>query len=301
VPAFQRERVSCMHRRLTLLTALLVFLGLAAGAFAAPAGKVPRLVFPVIGDAQLTNSFGDARGSRSHEGEDIMTSRRSTAVAVEAGTVKWWTTSARAGCMLYLYGESGTTYLYIHLNNDLTKENDNRGKCVEGVAYWPGVASGDRVEAGEPIAYNGDSGDANAAGPHLHFEVHPNGGAAVAPYPLLLKADRLLFSAPLGSKFSLALTGTVTATGGTSISVAADKMTFWPGSLKLGKPAKPLVVTVPPSALLERRTQIVGGANDVSSIAKGTRVTVYTETADVTAEARRGTSGALVAARVQLG
>jgi hypothetical protein len=299
VPAFQRERFP-MRRRLTLLITVLAVLGAAAGAFAAPAGKVPRLVFPVIGDAQLTNSFGDARGSRSHEGEDIMTSRRSTAVAVEAGTVKWWTTSARAGCMLYLYGESGTTYLYIHLNNDLTKENDNRGSCVEGVAYWPGVESGDRVEAGEPIAYNGDSGDANAAGPHLHFEVHPNGGAAVAPYPYLVKADRLLFSAALGSKFSLGITGTVTATGGTSISVAADKLTFWPGSMKLGKVAKPLVVTIPPSALLERRTQIVGGAGDVDAIAKGTRVTVFTETAAVTADARRGAPGALVASRVQL-
>ena len=34
--------------------------------------------------------------------------------------------------MLYLYGRSGTTYLYIHLNNDLTARNDNKGGCVEG-------------------------------------------------------------------------------------------------------------------------------------------------------------------------
>ena len=34
--------------------------------------------------------------------------------------------------MLYLYGDSGTTYLYIHLNNDLTMKNDNRGSCVAG-------------------------------------------------------------------------------------------------------------------------------------------------------------------------
>ena len=35
--------------------------------------------------------------------------------------------------MLYLYGKSGTTYQYIHLNNDLGKGNDNRGKCVAGI------------------------------------------------------------------------------------------------------------------------------------------------------------------------
>ena len=40
--------------------------------------------------------------------------------------------------MLYLYGDSGTTYLYIHLNNDVTAGNDNRGKCVAGGSYWPG-------------------------------------------------------------------------------------------------------------------------------------------------------------------
>ena len=61
-----------------------------------------------------------------------MAPRRALAVAAEAGTVKFWTTSARAGCMLYLYGASGTTYLYIHLNNDLTRRNDNKGRLRPG-------------------------------------------------------------------------------------------------------------------------------------------------------------------------
>ena len=47
--------------------------------------------------------------------------------------VKYHITSSRAGCMLYLYGDSGTTYLYIHLNNDLGKTNDNRGRCAPGL------------------------------------------------------------------------------------------------------------------------------------------------------------------------
>ncbi|MBA3347874.1 MAG: peptidoglycan DD-metalloendopeptidase family protein, partial [Actinobacteria bacterium] len=82
--------------------------------------KVPRLVFPVLGAATFTSDFGDARGQGGHEGNDIMAPRKALVLAAEAGTVKFWTTSARAGCMLYLYGKSGTTYLYIHLNNDLT-------------------------------------------------------------------------------------------------------------------------------------------------------------------------------------
>ena len=31
--------------------------------------------------------------------------------------------------MLYLYGKSGTTYLYIHLNNDLTERSEDSGGC----------------------------------------------------------------------------------------------------------------------------------------------------------------------------
>lgn len=275
-------------------------LGLTAGAFAAPLAKAPRLVFPLIGESRLTDSFGDARGQGSHEGEDIMAPRKATVVAAESGTVKFHTTSARAGCMLYLYGASGTTYMYIHLNNDLGKENDNRGSCVPGVAYWPGLESGDEVEAGQPIGYNGDSGDANSAGPHLHFEIHPGGGGPVNPYPRLVKAQRLLFAAPLGSRFSLGLNGTVTEVGGTTISLAVEQLRFWPGGLRLGKVERPLVISMSPVAFIQRRTAILGGANELDKLRKGQQVVVFTEAADVTAEARRGDPGALVAGRIVL-
>jgi len=34
------------------------------------------------------------------------------------------------------------------------------------------------------VAYSGDTG--NSTGPHMHFEVHPHGGAAIDPLPWLL-------------------------------------------------------------------------------------------------------------------
>ena len=158
-------------------------------------GVASPIIFPVVGAARYTDDYGDPRGQGRHAGNDILTTWRSPAVAAEDGTIKFWTTSARAGCMLYLYGASGTTYLYIHLNNDLTAKRDNKGKCVPGTAYATGLKNGARVKAGQLIAYNGDSGDAEGIY-HLHFEVHPKDGADVDPFPYLNAATRLLFALP---------------------------------------------------------------------------------------------------------
>ena len=134
-----RDRLSTLRGVLVILAAAL----LAGPAVAAPQGGVPDpFIFPVVGPYRYTNDFGDARAQGRHEGNDILAPKRSPVVAVEDGKIKFWTTSARAGCMLYLYGASGTTYLYIHLNNDVTMANDNRGKCVAGGSYWPGLKNG---------------------------------------------------------------------------------------------------------------------------------------------------------------
>src|SRR5437870_8217580 len=148
---------------------LLATIGLAVGATVAfAANTVPaHIIFPVVGRVQYVDDFGAPRPGGPHQGNDIIAAKKSSAVAAEAGKVKYWTMSRSAGCMLYLYGESGTNYYYIHLNNDLTARNDNRGKCVKGVAY--AVGNGAKVAAGQQIGYVGDSGDADGANSHLHF------------------------------------------------------------------------------------------------------------------------------------
>jgi hypothetical protein len=288
--------------RTTARGALLILLALlltASAAAASSSAKVPTLVFPVLGEAAYTDDFGDARGQGAHEGNDIMAPRRALALAAEAGTVKFHTTSSRAGCMLYLNGESGTEYLYIHLNNDLTSGNDNQGKCVPGVAYAKGLKSGASVVAGEPIAYVGDSGDANGIHPHLHFEVHPNGGGAVSPFPYLRKAKRLLFAARPGTTFTLALTGTVVTSAGEDLRLSLEQVRSWPGGRKIKQNGQQVAVSVPETASLEGIDSPAGLAfSALDLLTKGLPVTVWTEPAKVTLSAQAGTKGALAASRV---
>ena len=275
----------------------------AAAASALAASKVPRLVFPVVGAVTYYNDFGEPRGGNVHEGNDLVAAKRSLAVAAETGTVKFWTTSAQAGCMLYLYGVSGTTYLYIHLNNDVTDGNDNRGRCVAGVAYAPGLKSGDRVEAGQPIGFVGDSGDANGIHAHLHFEVHPADGAAVSPYPYLKRALKLLFFEPEGAVFTLVLDGTVARTEDGLLTLKVDRLREWPSHQHQTKLNRTLTVTVGADALIEAAAP-AGEALQLpltlSAARAGEKVSVWTTPAPSSAAARAGASGALTASRVVL-
>ena len=248
----------------------LLVLGLTAGtAFARVDAKpVPRLIFPVVGKAVYTDDFGAPRGNGAHQGNDIMTTWRSPAVAAESGKIKFHTTSARAGCMLYLHGASGTTYMYIHLNNDLTAKNDNRGKCVAGSAYWKGLKDGARVEAGQPIAYNGNSGDADAAGYHLHFEVHPGGGAAVSPFTYLRKAKKLLFAVQPGADFTAALRGKVVQADADaqSLTLLVDRVQSWPGGLRVTEVRRSVEITVPPSVVISDPLGVLIAAAKLSAL-----------------------------------
>ena len=286
-------------RPTTTLLALLALLLGAGAASASPSAKVPTLVFPVLGEARWQDDFGDARGQGGHQGNDIMAPRKALALAAEAGTVKFHTTSSRAGCMLYLDGASGTQYLYVHLNNDLTDGNDNGGSCVQGVAYAKGLKNGARVAAGQPIGYVGDSGDADGGSSHLHFEVHPNGGGATNPFQHLKTARRLLFSAQPGTMFTLALTGKVTNAAGQDLQLSVEQVRQWPGGRKVKLSGQKVGVSVPETASLEGIDSPMGLAFPaLDLLTKGLPVTVWTEPATVTLAAQAGAKGALAASRV---
>ena len=296
------------HRTTARGVSLLILAALACAAVVGSLDAAPKpglvdgkaIVFPLIGDYAYGMNFGDSRANGSHAGIDIeRVPWRTPVVAAEAGKIKWWTTSARAGCMLYLYGKSGTTYLYIHLNNDLTEKSEDRGGCKLGVAY--AVADGAKVTAGEQIAYLGDSGDAEG-NHHLHFEVHPGDGAAVNPYPYLNAAERLLFPARLGTTFSLGLRGTPVAAGASSLELLVTSVRWWPGGKwtpLVGE--RDLTLSVAPDAAVDTSLAEALASPDRRLLQSRTAsqvVTAYTAKAEVTAATLRGAPGELVAARV---
>jgi murein DD-endopeptidase MepM/ murein hydrolase activator NlpD len=65
-------------------------------------------LFPVAGATTYQDDFGQPRAGGPHQGNDLMAAKKTPVIAVEGGRVEFWTTSASAGCMLYLYGDSGT-------------------------------------------------------------------------------------------------------------------------------------------------------------------------------------------------
>ena len=293
---------------------VLALFGFAAGtasAFTPPPEPKPRppspapkpqptkqLIFPVLGTAEFSDDFGAPRSQGSHEGNDILAPRRALALAAEAGKVRFEAGSTRGGCMLYLDGRSGTTYVYIHLNNDLTAGNDNRGGCKMGVAFPRGLKSGARVAAGQPVGFVGDSGDANGIQPHLHFEVRLRGSRAVNPYPRLLAARRLLFYAPPGSTYTLNLSAKVVSATPTSLRVRVHTLRLSPTGLVLRRLSRLVTLTVPDYATIERGT--TGQAATLASAKRGDNVAIWTEAAAVTQAAQFGKAGWISAERILL-
>jgi hypothetical protein len=282
----------------TLVLAL-ALLTLAGGASAATPQKI---VFPVLGTVAYSDDFGEQRPGGAHQGIDILAAKRSLALAAEAGKVEFWKSSASAGCMLYLHGASGTDYYYIHLNNDLTAKNDNRGKCVAGTAYAKALKNGAKVVAGQPVGFVGDSGDADGMHAHLHFELHPGRGKAVDPYPWLQRATHLLFSAPRGMPFTLELRGTIVSVTEDSVQLRLAAVSAWPMRQRQSQLTRRLLVSVPAGATVQRvpRPGAPGTPTTLATAKPKQPVQIWTAAAPTTLKAQRGDDLALSASLVSL-
>lgn len=141
-----------------------------------PAG----LAIPVAGikpDA-LADTYTQARsGGRVHNAIDIMAPHGTPVVAAAAGRVeKLFFSQGGGGITVYVRSpDDKWIYYYAHLD-----------------AYAPGLKEGQAVRRGDPLGTVGSTGNANPAGPHLHFAVHSmaegedwHEGSPINPYPLL--------------------------------------------------------------------------------------------------------------------
>ena len=128
-------------------------------------------VFPMQGRCGFTDTWGQARSEgRSHEGTDVIGARGLALYATNDGVISRMSTGGRlGGNAIYVKIPNGTYFYYAHLDS-----------------FAPGMAAGVPVKAGQVIGYVGSTGTTT---PHLHFEVHPFGGAAVNPYAILKAVD----------------------------------------------------------------------------------------------------------------
>ena len=166
--------------------------------------------FPVQGPNHYYDDFGAPRyagGYHTHTGNDIMCARGTPLVAVVSGVV---TRANRVdqglgGRTIWLRGDDGNSYYYAHLS-----------------MIQPGIDDGVRVAMGQVLGFAGNTGDAAGGPVHLHFSIHPGGGAAIDPY-LVLKG-----AATVAQVAALSSTTTTTSSSTTTTTISATTTTTTP-------------------------------------------------------------------------
>lgn len=126
---------------------------------------------PVEPPCTYRDTYGAPRsGGRVHLGVDIIADEGNDLYAVVTGTVSKIYTEASgslSGNGLRIAQPDGTYFAYFHL-----------------LRLAPNITVGTQVTAGQLVGYVGQTG--NAGIPHLHLEIHPQGGTeTVNPYPIV--------------------------------------------------------------------------------------------------------------------
>lgn len=138
----------------------------------APSVDIPLDAKPVQAPCTFTDTWGAARAAgRVHEGTDIMAAEGNQVYAVVSGVISKVYSADRdalAGNGIQISTPDGTFFFYAHM-----------------AALAPGIAVGTAVTAGQVVGTVGHTGNAGVS--HLHLEIHPGGGAAINPYPIVGK------------------------------------------------------------------------------------------------------------------
>jgi len=138
-------------------------------------------MFPVQGPYSFGGPemrFGAVREGHAHQGQDIAAAKGTPVVAPRAGVIVWrGYQAAGAGHYLVLRADDARDFVFMHLQG---------GSVL--------VAKDQAVGAGQRLAAVGASGHAD--GPHLHFEIWPDGWyASKASKPIDPLPDLLAWAA----------------------------------------------------------------------------------------------------------
>ena len=143
-----------------------------------------RFAFPVHGKSTIGGPFGAARQIGAHQGNDVFAPFGAPVLAVTDGEIFNVGTLKVSGNRLWLRSEAGDEFFYAHLS-----------------AFSPLAVNGRKVKSGDVLGFTGNTGDAEPTPPHVHFEIHPGGGDAIDPEPIL-KAWRDRRDVPPGAWLS---------------------------------------------------------------------------------------------------
>ncbi len=179
---FQRAKGFGVTGKVDDATAAALGLARQAAPATPDASSVQLKVFPVQGKCYYGDSYGYPRsGGRNHLGVDIIAPEGKLLYAVADGTItKIYSDypGSLAGNGVRLTMADGTYFFYAHMVN-----------------VGDGIAVGTKVKAGQVVGAVGKTGNTNTN--HLHLEIHPQGGSAVNPYPLVKAIDACTNETPL--------------------------------------------------------------------------------------------------------
>jgi murein DD-endopeptidase MepM/ murein hydrolase activator NlpD len=170
-----RLRASAVRRRRSARASRSLRVEVVAPTVAASGG-----VFPVQGPYTLGGEearFGAPRTRHAHQGQDVMAAAGTPVVSPRPGFVSWRAfQAAGAGHYVVVRADDGRDYVFMHL--------------LDGSVP---VQKGQALAAGQQIGAVGATG--RAAGPHLHFEIWPDGWFAEGSKPIDPLPDLLAWAA----------------------------------------------------------------------------------------------------------
>lgn len=160
---------------ITFLTVIVNIIFSPSTALASHTSFLENIVFPVNHiKSHFYDDWKESRGNgdRVHEGLDIRSKKGAPIVSIADGVVNTIAYTEDSGYYIAIDHGNGWLSLYVHLNNDISG-NDNLGGY--DTAFAENIYLGATVLSGQEIGFIGDSGNAEGTIPHVHFELRYKG------------------------------------------------------------------------------------------------------------------------------